>query len=69
MARQYRLRKMLAVYPPTPLDRGPDETVHHEPAYEILIELDKDHTATLTVHQSDLDECPEWFEEIPANGH
>lgn len=64
MARRYRLRRMLAIYPPTELAEGPTKTVHREKAYEILILLDKDHTATLTVHQSDLDECPEWFEEV-----
>jgi hypothetical protein len=64
MARRYRLRKMLAAYRPSELAPGPVKTEHVEPAFEILISLDKDHTATLTVHQSDLDECPEFFEEI-----
>jgi hypothetical protein len=64
MARRYRLRKMLAVYPPSDLLPGPTKTEHVKPAFEVLIALDKDHTATLTVHQSDLDECPEFFEEI-----
>jgi hypothetical protein len=64
MARRYRLRKMLAVDPPTEVAPGPTKTEHVEPAYENLIALDKDHTATLIAHQSDLDECPEFFEEI-----
>jgi hypothetical protein len=55
---------MLTVYPPTELIPGPTKTEHVEPAFEILIALDDDHTATLTVHQSDLDECPEFFEEV-----
>jgi hypothetical protein len=54
---------MLATYPPTELESGPTKTKHDEQAYEVLIALDKDHTATLTVHQSDIDECPEFFEE------
>jgi hypothetical protein len=41
MARRYRLRKMLAVYPPSELAAGPIKTEHNEPTYEILIFLDK----------------------------
>jgi len=63
MARKYRLRKMIAVYPPEQLEAGPSKIEYHQPSYEILIELDKDHTAKLLVTQSDVDECPEYFEE------
>jgi hypothetical protein len=64
MPAEYYLKRPITIDPATKLESGPTRTVHHEPSYEILIELDQDHTATLTVHQSDIDELPGWFGEI-----
>jgi len=64
MAATYRLRKPLTTAPGTELTPGPRKVTCYQPTYEILTELDKDPTASLIVHQNDVDECPEWFEEV-----
>jgi hypothetical protein len=64
MPADYYLKRPITIDPATKLEAGPVRTEHHEQSYEILIALDKDHTATLTVHQSDVDELPGWFGEI-----
>lgn len=64
---RYRLLQPLAPEG-TILDApGPNIQRSYGRTAEVVVELDRNHTVNIVVDLQTIEECPQWFEEIPEN--